>query len=245
MNNDEAKFILAAYRPDGRDAHDARFAEAIAQAGRDPELRAWWERQRAFDAQVAAKLAAVMPPPGLRESILAGGRLSEPRRPGWKRPVWLAAAAAVVLLALLAVTLRPALRAPSLQDFAAFALQDMVDDYAAHTGFPPGLDGVQGRLATATLPLSQGLTLSLDELRRHRCRTVTIAGREVFELCFQRDGTWFHLYAAARSDFSTGSADPKSLLVSRGNLSATAWADSATAYALVARGGAATLQRLF
>lgn len=245
MNNDEAKFILAAYRPDGRDASDARFAEAIAQAERDPELRAWWERQRAFDTKVAAKLAEVMPPPGLRDSILAGGRVSQPRRRAWNRPVWLAAAAAVALLTIAAVTLRPSLRAPSLQDLAAFAVKDLAVDYTGHTGFPPGLDGVQGQLAAAALPLPQGMKLSLAELRRERCRTVSIAGREVFEICFQRDGSWFHLYAARRSDFSSGRPDAKPLLISEGNFSATAWADSANAYALVVRGGAATLQRMF
>lgn len=243
MSNDEAKFILAAYRPDGRDASDARFAEAIAQAERDPELRVWWERQRAFDTKIAAKLTEVTPPPGLRETILAGGRVSQARRRVWNLPVWLAAA--VALLAIAAVTLRPFLRAPSLQDFAALAVKDISIDYAEHTGFPPGLDGVQGHLAAAALPLPQGMKLSLAELRRERCRTVTIAGREVFEICFQRDGAWFHLYAARRSDFSAGSADPKALLFSQGNFSATAWADSANAYALVVRGSAATLQRLF
>ena len=32
MNNQEARFILGAYRPDGRDASEPRFAEALAQA---------------------------------------------------------------------------------------------------------------------------------------------------------------------------------------------------------------------
>ena len=44
MNNQEAKFILGAYRPGGRDAVDPMFSEALAQAGRDPELRAWFEK---------------------------------------------------------------------------------------------------------------------------------------------------------------------------------------------------------
>jgi hypothetical protein len=245
MSNDEAKFILAAYRPDGREASDARFAEAIAQAERDPELRGWWERQRAFDTKIAAKLAEVMPPPGLRDSILAGARVSQPRRRAWKLPVWLAAAAAVALLIVAAITLRPSLRGPSLDDFATLAVKDLAIDYAEHTGFPPGLDGVQGQLAAAALPLPQGMKLSLADLRRERCRTVSIAGREVFEICFQRDGSWFHLYAARRSDFSSGRPEAKPRLISQGDFSAMAWADSANAYALVVRGGAATLQRLF
>ena len=32
MKNQEAKFILGAYRPDGRDAGDPAFTEALAQA---------------------------------------------------------------------------------------------------------------------------------------------------------------------------------------------------------------------
>jgi len=40
MNNQEAKFILAAYRPGGQDASDPLFAEALEQVRRDPD----WQR---------------------------------------------------------------------------------------------------------------------------------------------------------------------------------------------------------
>ncbi|MBC8040705.1 MAG: hypothetical protein H7Y06_09195, partial [Opitutaceae bacterium] len=72
MNTNEAKFILRARRPDGRDDADPRFQEALEQARRDPALAAWMAREQAFDEAVAARLRAVEPPAGLRDAILAG-----------------------------------------------------------------------------------------------------------------------------------------------------------------------------
>ena len=76
MTNEEAKFMLQGYRPNGSDADNQAFAEALAQAERDPQLRAWFEREQAFDAVVAEKLTELVPPAGLRGSILAGTKLS-------------------------------------------------------------------------------------------------------------------------------------------------------------------------
>ena len=64
------------------------------------------------------------------------------------------------------------------------------------------------------------------------------------ELCFQRDGTWFHLYAARRKDFATDEADPHALITSRGGYASTAWADANMVYALVAHTGAEVLRRV-
>ena len=71
MNNNEAKFILRAYRPSGRDAADPAFNSALAQAKSDPALGAWLVREQAFDALITKKLRAIVPPPDLREAILA------------------------------------------------------------------------------------------------------------------------------------------------------------------------------
>ena len=42
MTNERAKFVLGAYRPNGADAKDPMFAEALEQAKRDPNLAAWF-----------------------------------------------------------------------------------------------------------------------------------------------------------------------------------------------------------
>lgn len=245
MNNQEAKFILGAYRADGRDAADPTFAEALAHAEKDPELRAWLEGQRKFDTKVGTKLRELAPPPGLREAILAGSRVSaaKPERTWWRHPAWLAAAAAMVVVASVTVfRFRPT--GPTGAELAAYALRDLADAHDNHTGRPPGLGGVQAQLVSMALPLPGNLKLDLDELRQKKCRTVTFAGREMFEICFQRNGTWFHLYAARRADFAPGSLDPKALLTTNGEFASTVWSDGGNVYALVTHAGAEALRRL-
>ena len=246
MNNQEARFILGAYRPDGRDSVDPMFAEALAQAERDPDLGRWLERQRKFDQAFAAKLREVAPPPELRTAILAGGRVSQPRRRWWMNPAWLATAAAIAVIATVSISVIPSASDPSVSELAAFAMKDLAEAHAVHVGFPPEFAGLQARLGETNTPLSTAFTtaIDLDELRRKNCRSVRVAGREVFEICFQRDGTWYHLYAASRKDFAPGPVDAKALLASRGGYSATAWADSRHVYALVAHAGADALRRV-
>jgi hypothetical protein len=246
MNNQEAKFILGAYRPDGRDAGDAMFGEALAQAERDPELRTWLERQRGFDAALSTKLQQIAPPPGLREAILAGTRVTatHSRRSAWRSPMFLAVAAAVMVLAAVTIGVRAAYNRPGAAELAAFALQDLAESHDNHVGHPQSLADVQAQLTSASLPLSNHLKLDLDDLRKKNCRSVRIAGREVFEICFQRDGTWYHLYAARRSDFAPGRIDPNALTTTRGQFASTAWSDGDRVYALVTRAGTEALRRV-
>ena len=101
MNNTEAKFILSAYRPDGRDAADETFCAALIQAKTDPALARWFELEQSFDRAMCAKLGEIAPPPGLREAILVGGRVSADPAVGrawWRLPGWVAAAGGAVTL---------------------------------------------------------------------------------------------------------------------------------------------------
>jgi hypothetical protein len=236
MNNQEAKFILGAYRPDGGDAGDPVFQDALAQARRDPELREWMERQRKLDTVVTGKLRDIAPPAELRAAILAGGRVSQrPLRSWWLgRAGWLGAAAAIVILASISFLAFGA-REPSLAKLANFALVDLAQAHDEHVGYPPGLTALQTQLSANDRSLAAGLAdIDLDDLRRKKCRAVRVAGREVFEICFQRDGTWYHLFAARREDFAPGTGSAQ--ITSRDEYAAAAWADSKHAYALVAVG---------
>jgi len=71
MDKEHAKFILKSYRPDGADAHDMDFAEALHLAAEDRELGAWLAHERAQDSFFVEALSAVNIPEGLRDEILA------------------------------------------------------------------------------------------------------------------------------------------------------------------------------
>jgi hypothetical protein len=246
MTNEEAKFILRAYRPNGRDAGDPAFADALTQAERDPELRGWFERQRAFDAAVAAKFSQLATPTGLAESILNGARISaaKPSKVWFRDLRWLAAAVAVALVTTLGLTLRSAKNLPELDVIGAAAVQDLDAAHDHHDGFPAGLSEVQSRLANSAAPLPRTIALDLDTLRKARCRAITVQGCQLFEICFSRDGAWFHLYVAPRSDVSGHRLATTGTITLQGSFASTSWVDNQNVYILVTDAGADALKRL-
>lgn len=71
MDNEEARFILRSFRPDGADVSDPEFAEALKLAVENRELGEWLANERAFDAAFARALGTVNLPETLREDIFA------------------------------------------------------------------------------------------------------------------------------------------------------------------------------
>lgn len=71
MDKEQARFILRSFRPDGADAGDPDFAEALKLAMENRELGEWLASERAFDAEFAQALGSVNLPENLREDIMA------------------------------------------------------------------------------------------------------------------------------------------------------------------------------
>jgi len=245
MNNEQAKFILRAYRPGGRDAGDATFGAAVEQARSDPALGAWFAREQAFDAAVAAKVRAVAPPAGLREAILTGARMSRPPAaesagPRWRPAVWLAVAAAVaVLLSVVSVRWFRA-AGPGAAPLDAMARFALADPLSAHTGPHADKLGAFGAwLQNPANALSTLPDVDLAQLKTDDCRAVTIAGHEVFEICFQRGGAWYHLYLARAGG---GSGAPA--FQEQAGRSVVSWTSRGLACVLMTGGGADALRRI-
>lgn len=241
MNNEEAKFILQGYRPSGADANDAAFREALEQVQRDPALRDWFGRQQVFDAAVSAKLNEVAAPAGLREAILAGGRVSTAettQTAWWRSPVLLASAAsvAVILGATLALWPKDAMAATGLSEYV------LADAARAGTHGSHGMGALQAMLGDPANRLSRGLPISFADLRKDGCRTVTYEGREVLEVCFNRGGIWFHAYIGRRADFPAVAADPA--FMDKDGISVASWADDSYVYLVASKAGRAALQQL-
>lgn len=113
MNAVEAKQILLLYRP--QDAADPEMTAALELTRQDPELKQWFDQHCAFQQAVRTNLRRIQPPPHLKDALLAQMKVVAP--PWWQRPAWLAAAAAVMLLAGIWAVWQPA--AP-LNQFANF-----------------------------------------------------------------------------------------------------------------------------
>src|SRR5438105_292245 len=108
MTRAEAKKLLQACRSGDAASADPEVAKALAQTEQDPELRRWFEQSCAFHAAVRDKFQQIPVPPGLREAILAQSRIIRPVL-WWRKPAWMAAAAAIALLgALVMIWLQPA-----------------------------------------------------------------------------------------------------------------------------------------
>jgi hypothetical protein len=246
MNNVEAKFILQGYRPNGADASDPAFTAALAQARHDPELRDWFAREQGFDRAVSAKLAEVPVPAGLREAILAGGRVTAPataRLAWWRRPAgYLALAASVAVIFALGSAWWPKAAAAE-TELAAFALHDVTNN-PNHGGHGAEAAALQAALTRPDMHLGHGLAIDDAALRQSGCRTVSFQGHDLLEVCFKRDGVWFHCYIAQRSDFPAMAVAAVPQLVNQGSASIASWADSAHVFVVVSETGRAALQRL-
>jgi hypothetical protein len=243
MTTDEAKFILSAFRPGGRDTGDAAFGEALRFSGEDPVLGAWFAQSRAHDRAVAGKLGQVAPPPGLREAILAGARAGESQRStglGWGWIAGLAAAAAVAIGIL-------SMRAPGRPDsgasaFAGFAINDMVTEKHGGRGEPAGALIAALQAKGSRMPGAD--QIDFEKLRDTGCRTVNFAGHDVIEVCFARDGAMFHLYVTRRDGPVSDSVARGPSFMDEAVGAAAVWSDKRFDYAIASKAGIEAIRRL-
>ena len=98
MDREEAKYLLQACRPSGKDAADPNFAEALDLAKRDQELGSWFTEQQRISQALTTKLQEIPVPTDLKTRILSGkSELPAPRKWTWGH----ALAAAAIILSLL------------------------------------------------------------------------------------------------------------------------------------------------
>ena len=243
MSNNEAKFVLGAYRANGSDAEDATFAAALAQAKSDPALGAWFTRAQAHDATMAAKLREIAPPAGLREAILAGARAS--RAPKTERRFsmgWLALAASVAVLLTATLALWPNRAGAGTAQLTAFAVDDTAHGKHGSHGEPAG--ALVAMLSQPTTMLGAGLPVDLAALRTTGCRTLSFAGHDVVEVCFQRDGAWFHCYIMNSGDYPAMAKERGTDFEQQAGFGSASWSDGVHRFVVVSNAGLEAVKRL-
>ncbi len=249
MTNQQAQFVLHAYRANGADAADATFGEALEQTRRDPALAQWFASQQRFDRAVSAQLATVQPPAGLREAILAGARASRgdavpvgrlQRR--WLSSTWLALAASLALIATISVLVWPkeSLGKEALLDFAIADLRGA--DHEGRVGSE--IAKVQAFLGSSDVRLGRGMPVDFARLRADGCRTVSFRGKELLEVCFERDGQWFHCYVAQAKDFPQVAAKLATIFRHADGITAGAWREGEHIFIVASTAGRDAIERL-
>lgn len=99
MNREEAKHLLSVCRVGDQDAIDPQCREALEVLKIDPELAEWFAREQAMDKRVAEGFASFPVPPDLKSRLLAVRKVV-PLTQWRRRPAWLMAPAARVVLTL-------------------------------------------------------------------------------------------------------------------------------------------------
>jgi hypothetical protein len=204
ITNEAAKFVLNAYRPNGADAQDPVFRDALEQAACDPELAAWFKEQRSFDSLIAGKLAEFQPPPTLYSSILAGIANRSPISRFSLRPL-LALAAVLILsgLILLPIYLKSGSRSELVEQYQRANLT-MLGSMPA-----PNLDLVtadfsrtQAYLADMNAPCIPSIPGSLLDLPTAGCKTLHWNGQQFSLTCFRLpSGELLHVFVIDEKAF--------------------------------------------
>jgi hypothetical protein len=243
MTTDEAKFILSAFRPGGRDSGNADFCDALRIAGDNPALGAWFAQSRAHDAAIAGKLGEIAPPEGLREAILAGVRVSRPQKNsglGWG---WLAGLAAAAAVAIGVFSMRAPVRPDSgTTELASFAINDMVNERHGGSGEPAAVLVSELQAKGARMPAPD--QIDFEKLRDTGCRTLNFAGHDVVEVCFARDGAVFHFYVTRRDGPLGDSVASGPSFIAQAAGAAAVWSDNRFDYAIASTAGVEAIRKL-
>lgn len=242
MTRETAKFILRACRVDGQDQSDPQFAEALDMLKRDPELARWFAEEQAVDTRLARSFGSFPVPPDLKTQLLAARSVIVV--PVWqRRPVWLAAAAAIVVLlgiVLLPRALRPGPALASSQPAELLRLAEQgphVNVMAA--SFPEIQQWLRARQQPAELALSE----QLKGQRYEGCRILEWQGRRVTMMCLGLEGKHVDLFVLDAGQLPGLPADGQPQFARVGDVNTAAWTRGGQTYLLAGQVDPQTLKR--
>jgi hypothetical protein len=184
----EAREILLLYRPGTADAADPEMAQALALARQDPELARWFEQHRAFQKTMRAGFRQIEVPAHLKASLLIqkpAPRTIVTPQVWWRRPVWLSAAAAMLLV----FGLARAWLKPHVPDrFANFQSRMVGEAQLAYRMDLETNDMQQVRqyMAIHGAPADYDLTPGLERLQLTGGGRLTWRSKPVTMVCFDR-----------------------------------------------------------
>ena len=244
MNNQEAKLILQAYRPNGQDASDPFFAEALEQVRRDPELAKWFAAENSLNSRIQTRLQAAVPiPTGLKSELLALQKTVRPM-PWWLQPIKLAAVG-LALAALGAILLLIPERPTQLASFRdtmarhSLQLQEHVE-FASHD-IASIQQWLQGKNMQTNFDLPS--TLQAGTGTAQGCRIVNWNGHKATMICFIVNGEHMDLFVMDRAGLPDFPQNGAPQFASADGLMTAMWAGDGKVYLLTGQ-NQAVLQKI-
>jgi hypothetical protein len=248
MDKVEARLVLQALRPKDIEAPQPAFAEALALAKSDPELKAWWEAQQAFDRKVAAKLKEVPVPDDLRATISAGRKIEQFRPQPILSPAWLAIAAVVAILCAIGSQqwFRTHGPLPRSEYIAQILPLLSVTDSTPSVGITSSdREAVMAWLKARNAPIGT-LPDKMNSLSTAGCQEYHVNGNTISEICLMTpSGGVAHLFIVSKSALldppPEGSPDMRK---NEDGWTTASWSDNRMAYVLATQGGPEFLKQL-
>ncbi len=248
MDNNKAKPTLAVYRPNGSDANDPFFAEALQQVEKDPTLREWFAEQQRFDADFIAALGSIKGPSEGRALIEA----TMMKRPGRRVRWWpLALAASIAILLAVGFGLGRNRPLPLPENASPADLAANLSEHHASIGFMSmDIAKLRAWISDRGGPLPEQLPPGLGKLAVLGCQTWNTTRGKISLLCFIRDDKQMvHLYVFENSRDNTSLPDISAPRVDHAGMwSLASWKERNCTLVLgvpASAGGDETLRALF
>ena len=257
--------ILESYRPGEGLESDPEVREALHRATADPQLAEIRQASEAFDAAFAAKIRAVQVPSDLKASILEAARAqgsapheASPRMEDentfikWIHPVFLGAAAAIIILLALSFTylIQPGGNQGEIErlmeENRLMATADQL-----YRSLNPSFRSNQPSEVIAHLRnhggvLPAGLAGSLVPEESFACDVIDINGQSVSVLCFKGpDGSKsMHLFTFPRSAFPEVEVSPNPRIHSSDGSCCATWIEDDHIHVLYSDKGEENLRQV-
>jgi hypothetical protein len=244
--NDEIRLHLSARRPGGQDDADTAIAQALAKAATDPALVAWSEAEQRSDAALADKLRQVQPPPGLRDTILAGARVSRRRWWNWfNTRAWrsfrmneLIAAAAIILIIAVAVSWNYFGGANPVTDWQTTAAVEVarIEANQVPEKVMDSMPAIQTWLATQTCPTPGDLPAPVRNLKIYGCTKVMWGSEPMSVVCFFLDGApRIHLVTVSRLKLPSAPPEKSPIFCQVNGYHTACWSDGDRSMMLIGK----------
>ena len=235
MNRDEAKQILALYRPNTADSEDPPIAAALDLARHDLELDLWLQQHLQFQETMRRKLRQIEVPAALKARILGANKVVRPAA-WWSRAstTWLAAAAALVLLLGLAALWLPPAPSNRLANFQERMVGFVLRGYFMQWRTAQMAD-LRASLAAHGGPADYRVPAGLAGLQLTGGGVLHWHSHPVSMVCFDRgDGQMLFLFITARSALRDPPPAQKPVLTQVHELTTASWSEGNQAYLLAA-----------